>query len=193
MVVLTELKRARATVIEMLRDRRYTVSGVKKFKNDNELLSDYTMNNGEMTVVHDLTGEKLSVLFYYQSDNSKIGVDTVKKIIKKIETIEDTNNIILVVSEKLTPQSEKLLMQLGLGMEIFEFANLQYNIMRHCLQPRFRILSDKEKGTLIKKFKKKIPFIKKNDKVCQYYNAKPGDIFEIIRKDNSLYYRLVVV
>ena len=78
-------------------------------------------------------------------------------------------------------------------------AKKSFDIMSHELVPEHRILSEKEKRELLKRYRIKIsqlPQIKVTDPVVVALGAKPGDILEIKRKSPTAgyyyYYRLVV-
>ncbi|WP_461866116.1 DNA-directed RNA polymerase subunit H [Thermococcus sp.] len=74
-----------------------------------------------------------------------------------------------------------------------------FDIFTHQLVPAHRILSEKEKEELLKKYRIKIsqlPQIKASDPAVIALEAKPGDVIEIRRKSPTAgvyyYYRLVV-
>jgi DNA-directed RNA polymerase subunit H len=74
-----------------------------------------------------------------------------------------------------------------------------FNILNHVLVPKFRILSEDEKKTVLEKFrttKDKLPKILEADPIVVRISAKKGDLIEITRKSEvageSLYYRVVV-
>ncbi len=78
-------------------------------------------------------------------------------------------------------------------------AKKEFNIFDHELVPEHRVLSEKEKEELLKKYRIKIsqlPQIKAKDPAVVALGAKPGDIIEIKRKSPTAgvyyYYRIVV-
>ena len=190
MVNLKNIKTVVLTVQEMLMDRGYKLTE-KKDKVD--ISEDYVENN--CMLEGDKGDEKMIALFYDSSSNSKIGLDAIKRLMQKYELTEESNytNFILVVNNKLTYRARKEIDVKGIDTELFLFDELYVNIMKHELQPEFRILKESEKKKIEKYYKNKIPFILKDDMVVRYFNAKIGDVFEIIRRDGSLYYRMVVL
>ena len=73
------------------------------------------------------------------------------------------------------------------------------NILEHVLVPSHRILSEEEKGVLLRKYNVKpsqLPKILASDPAVAAIGAKPGDILEITRKSPvagvTLAYRIVV-
>jgi len=78
-------------------------------------------------------------------------------------------------------------------------AKKSFTIFDHVLVPEHRVLSEEEKGELLKKYNIKpsqLPQIKTSDPAVQALDAKPGDIIEIKRKSPTAgvyyYYRIVV-
>jgi len=73
------------------------------------------------------------------------------------------------------------------------------DILEHVLVPSHRILSEEEKGVLLRKYNVKpsqLPKTLSSDPVVAAMGAKPGDIIEITRKSPvagvTLAYRIVV-
>ncbi len=74
----------------------------------------------------------------------------------------------------------------------------EIDITKHFLVPKHRILSQKEKEELLKKYgvkESQLPKILASDPMVKAIGAKPGDIIEIERNlfgKKSIYYRVVV-
>jgi len=78
-------------------------------------------------------------------------------------------------------------------------AKREFDIFTHVLVPEHRILTEKEKKELLKRYGIRIsqlPQIKASDPAVVALGAKPGDVIEIKRKSPTAgyhyYYRLVV-
>jgi DNA-directed RNA polymerase subunit H len=75
---------------------------------------------------------------------------------------------------------------------------MEIDVLKHKLVPKHRILSEKEKEELLKKYNvtlEKLPKILISDPVVKALGAKVGDIIEIERDFEgfkSIYYRVVV-
>ena len=74
-----------------------------------------------------------------------------------------------------------------------------FNILEHVLVPKFRVLSEEEKKTVLDKFSTtpdKLPKILEADPIVAKMGAKRGDLLEIRRMSEVagefLYYRIVV-
>ncbi|MBO3762834.1 MAG: DNA-directed RNA polymerase subunit H [Thermoproteota archaeon] len=77
--------------------------------------------------------------------------------------------------------------------------NLGFNPLSHELSPKYEILSEEERISLLKTYRIKpsnLPKILDSDPAVKALGAKPGDIIKIIRKSDlageSVYYRLVI-
>ena len=183
----TNFKQMYMNTIEMLLDREYTID--KKYLNptEDELVTNYEENNSKIEFTHE--DKLVNIYFFY----NKLGVNDIKLLFKKLLK-EEINHIILVIKHKLTSYGKKEMTFLGKNMvkEIFFMDNMILNITKHYLVPKHELLTKEETKLFIKKFGKKIPHIKLNDKICRYYNGKIDQIFRIYRQ-NELYYRIVVL
>lgn len=67
----------------------------------------------------------------------------------------------------------------------FYLHELQYNLMEHELVPKHRVMSPAESAEVLRKYalksKSQMPLISKNDAVCRFLGARPGEVIEIIR------------
>lgn len=192
MFILEKVRRARKTIIEMLNDRNFVIKHTDL--TDNELETSYNEDNCKIVCKHKITKEEIMIIFYQSKSTnvSKIGVDIVKELTKKYKD-ESIKNMIFVLSNKLTHYALKdLKSNVDYNIEVFYINNIMFNIMHHEYMPKFTLLNETMQNKVIKRFGIHLPLIKLNDKVSEYYNAKVGQIFSIIRKNGSVYYRMVV-
>lgn len=183
------LSRVYKTVIEMLNDRNYDTSMHHSQLSIDDIKKKYLENNLETVVTHNITKNKLIVLFH----NDKFGISDVNKLITYLEK-GGLNNVILVVKEKLTSFGLKALKNSDVNFEIFLSKHLVFNITKHQLVPRHVVLTKEEKNKLLKTLQCKLhqlPKILKTDPISKYFNALVGQVFKIYRK-NEIYYRVVV-
>jgi DNA-directed RNA polymerase subunit H len=75
----------------------------------------------------------------------------------------------------------------------------EFDILKHELVPKHKILNEKEREELFKKYGiniKQLPRISGSDPVIKLINGQLGDVVEIIRKSptagETVYYRVVV-
>lgn len=161
-------------IYEMLVDRNYT--------NIIELEDDYIIficNNKDNKVV---------VL----NNETKIGINDLKKIQLKVKNM-NINHVIVITENDITSKAKKSLDK-EIKFEFFLYQNLYFNITKHILQPKFKIISEEQVKQIIKTLNcslNNFPKISINDPISKYYGAELKNVFEIKRKD-EIYYRLVV-
>ena len=89
--------------------------------------------------------------------------------------------------------------QSGVRVEVFTSAELQLDVMRHVLQPKFELLSAAETTALLAKYKLKVaqlPRLLSRDVCARYLALRRGDVVRITRatsgQDAYSTYRVVV-
>jgi DNA-directed RNA polymerase I, II, and III subunit RPABC1 len=93
----------------------------------------------------------------------------------------------IIISE--TPLSEKVFASLvnfvanreNPFVQVFLLAHLYFNYSKHYLVPKQRLLDDKERAEVSKKFDlSKLPRIESQDAMAKYLGARPGDVVEVL-------------
>lgn len=135
-------------------------------------------------------------------EDSKIGINTIKNIISDMER-ENVKNAIVLYHNSITVFAKNMISTVqDKKIEFFLYSEFMYNVTRHELVPKHILLSQLERANILKQYslnektKLKFPHIMRSDPVCRYFNAKPGQMFKIIRDSNvtkkSITYRIVV-
>jgi DNA-directed RNA polymerase I, II, and III subunit RPABC1 len=82
-------------------------------------------------------------------------------------------------------------------IQIFSLDNLLFNITKHDLVPRMRIISPEEKANVLERYSatpSQMPQILKSDPQAKFLGVRKGDMCEIIRASetagNSVTYRM---
>lgn len=176
---------SRRTLLEMLKDRGYSVS-----TSDIDLsLQDFRSTYSDFPEV-----DRLTFSATHNSDPSKrilvvfcgpgiVKVGTIRLIVSGIVNRDSLNGLILVVQNQLTKQALKALEVFSFKVEIFQISDLLVNITKHVLKPRHQVLSDKEKHRLLKKYnieEKQLPRLLKNDAIARYYGLQKGQVIKIM-------------
>jgi len=166
------------TIIEMLKDRKYSVSKDIDYE---EFIVMYEENNYNITDDND----KIHVSFYKESKTfSKKDLETMVQNIK--ELFNEDINIIIILKDKPNAIIEKeLVNNLYKNVEIFLFKNLVFNITKHEDMPEFILLNENEIKEIADKYDTKItkfPKMLSIDPIAKYYGVKSGGMFKIIRK-----------
>ena len=176
--------------IEMLVARNYDMKIYLKNKKSIEITDKELIERTKIIVSpNSITDKKVHIYFFTE----KMGVNEIKVLFEELKN-DKVTHFIFITKNKLTSYAVKEMKKYEKIMEIETFYNddMMFNITKHVLVPKHELLTKEENKFFIEKMGKKIPYIKKNDKVCRYYNGKIDQIFRIYRK-NEIYYRIVVL
>lgn len=100
----------------------------------------------------------------------------------------DIDHCVIIVRDKVTPAAHSSVASLSeLRIELFSVEELQTNISRHQLQPKFRLM---EKRELDNKIKKYIGTLWTDDATARFFGYQHGDVVELTRPD-GIGYRIV--
>ncbi|EJW02677.1 hypothetical protein EDEG_02909 [Edhazardia aedis USNM 41457] len=189
----------RETVIEMLQDRGYISNRTTKSLSLQEFMHEYSnalqdRSTIKMLVLHSKTNEQLVCHFF---DEAKVGLKALKLTIEGILS-QKIENVVLVCKEGLSPAGAKFVAEFK-NVEVFKEKELLFNVTKHMLVPKHRILEYEEKCKLLecRRIKEsQLPRMLITDRIARHFGAKRGDVFEIVRSSEtageSLYYRIVV-
>ena len=141
-------------------------------------------------------------LLVIQIEDQKVGINSVKFIATTMESYEINHCIVLYLNNITVfakNEIKRLITEKKITIELFLYSELMYNITKHILVPKHILLTRSEKKALMKNYyvtEKHLPKILSGDPVSRYFNAKPGQIFQIIRDSNITYksvsFRIVV-
>ena len=123
--------------------------------------------------------EKLSVVWV---PGLSLNVN-IRFIHSKLES-EKCTHAILIYQDSMTPGAKSVIANSRIFIDAFSFMELQFNITKHELNPKF-IVCDKEfRDAILKEYgckKDKIPQLKYYDPIRKYYGLKHGDMIKTIR------------
>tara|TARA_B110000483_G_C18205212_1_gene547244 strand:- start:1627 stop:2235 length:609 start_codon:yes stop_codon:yes gene_type:complete len=189
----------RKTILEMLKDRNYTVPSSENITFDEFSIK---FKNKNIDIYVDNTNEnKGKAYVYFHNENKTIPKADLKNLLNKtIETYQDEDiKLIIILKEKGNGSIFKeITKDIYKNVEIFMNKNMIINITHHEFVPKHTILTEDEEIEVLDKYsttKNKLPKILKNDPIAKYYGMKPNQICKIIRKSpevgDYIYYRLV--
>lgn len=166
----------------------------------------YDVENIEDTVAKIMAQNPTDYVYTIKTNKDKY---MVKIYDQKVTSINKTSNVgiflrantgnNILILESVYSKIEKEINTLYPNTELFAIDNLMMDIVSHVTVPKHELLTKEEVESFEGKFgikKKFLPHILINDPIAKYYNAKPNDIFRIIRPSmvsgESVIYRIVV-
>lgn len=190
-------------ILEILKERGYKIEDAEILSLN--IFSKKCEESGHFVYIYEHKTNKDITIYFSIFKESKI---TKKEILNKMQNITEENNynnfLFLTSDGQILNYVNEIKQKFNIDLQIFTIENLQMNILKHELQPKFILLTDEEKRLFLEKNKwneKDLPKIKTDDPITRYYNAKPSQIFKIIRKNmvgrnktssQGIYYRIVV-
>jgi len=165
------MERAYNICIEMLEQRNYEI-----------------ISREEQIIALKPDGEQIIVFF---ADTIKFNVQNIQIYINMMHNLE-INHCIIVYNGTITPFAKKAILQsTEMTFELFSVDDLQINITKHILQPKFQLLTNNETDKMTQQYLLKFGTLKKEDPICRFYNFQKGNIIKIIRSNNCITYRIV--
>lgn len=133
-------------------------------------------------------GQQMCVIFNLAP---KFDTKSMKEIISIMNELEVIHSLV-VYRDSITPATKSTLSQISdIIIELFAEEDLQYNITKHYLQPKFERLVDEESEEFKKKYGVKFGILRSDRPIARFYNYQKGDVIRIIRKDGYISYRIV--
>lgn len=188
---------ARNTVLEMLQDRGYVVPDVHF-----EFTFEEFLNIGFSDIYIPNKDESEYTYVHFSKQEKQLTINNLKNIYANI--LEETDNIYVHVILILNDEPNSIVKTSLKGadhsnIEYFLYNDLNINITKHAIMPRFEIVSDSDE---IKKIltrynatKQQLPKFLATDPIPKYFNAKSGTIFRIAAKSatvgEAIRYRIV--
>ena len=170
---------------EMLEQRGWNID-----EKDSEQETQETQDNSDFSPISGTTNTGNTFMIFCLFDK-KLNISNVKECIN-ILTESETTSAIIIYPDDITSAAKKMLQGLHtMKIELFATSELQTNITKHVLVSQHQKLNQEEKADFIKRMGHDIPIIYKGDPVSRFYNFEKGDIVRVLRKDNTIGYRIV--
>ncbi|XVF19081.1 hypothetical protein REPUB_Repub11eG0079600 [Reevesia pubescens] len=187
---ITKLFKARRTVFQMLRDRRYSVNDSDIEMTRQQFIEKFGENvhlKRDDLLIHCNKGDApTDQIYVFFPTEQKVGVPMVRNCAKRMKA-DNVFNAILVIQKALTAPAKAAIGEINsyFNMDVFEEAELLTNITEHMFVPKHKVLNDKEKKELLAKYRVKetqLPRILVTDPVAKYYGMKRGQVVKITRQ-----------
>lgn len=211
---LDELYPIIQTQLEMLRDNGYNLTSdelklihsTEDEKKYNNFITTYAnkfineTNEKKYVTIYEMfsrrfTKRNSSDTFVYYLDpkinkGKDVNIQDVKNLIYFLGIVP--TDILFITKTKLNKSAGDELRKFN--YRHFLFTELQYNVTKHILSPKYELLDDAQKILFLRsndiEDPEKIPKIKDDDMITRYYNAKLGQIFRITQ--SIVFYESIV-
>lgn len=136
------------------------------------------------------------VLFTFKEIKA-IDVNNISAFLNETRKFSPVKEIIILRMNKMTAYAKKALLEISKSLSIhitlFSYSELMFDIGKHYYQPiSMRKLVGDEREAVIERWGfSQLPQMEAGDMMSKWKGFYRNDIIEIIRKDNSVYYRRV--
>jgi len=207
--LILQLLKVKKTLTQLLSDRGYNTKNDEWLLGDSTKIQDFIDHYDGITQSSiktfkealsatydkddDLTDKNRLRVFFPETPisggtKSAIGKNSIERILKHM-TDDKISKVIIVTETHLSPQAAGQLNNYpAWSLEHFMYKEMTYNLTKHFLTPKHRLMSLPEITKFLDDNEQDInnlPVMSYQDPISRYYGSKPGDIFEIERFDIS--------
>ncbi|KAK3218171.1 hypothetical protein Dsin_012141 [Dipteronia sinensis] len=175
---------ARATVLEMLRDRGYDVplSEISLSLNDFRAIygQDPDVDRLRISVTHKSQPSKRMLVVF--AGPVMVKVNVIRGIATQIANKDTLTGLIIILQSHITNQALKAVDLFKFKVEMFQITDLLVNITKHVLKPNHQVLTNEEKQQLLKEYnieEKQLPGMLKTDAIARYYGLEKGQVVKV--------------
>ncbi|XP_059668334.1 DNA-directed RNA polymerase V subunit 5A [Cornus florida] len=175
---------SRRTALEMLRDRGYVVPDSEINLSLEEFRSIYTdkPDVDRLRIGASLRSDPSNKILVIFCGQGMVKVNVIRSIATQIVNKDSLSRLILILQNKITNQALKAVDLFSFKVEVFQITDLLVNITKHVLKPKHRVLTDKEKQKLLKKYsleEKQLPRMLLKDAIARYYGLEKGQVVKV--------------
>lgn len=214
---LSRLVRIKRTQVEMIMDRGYNIDDDSQYLTiDNsqfyEKFKDFNAKElfSSISKIYD---NKICV-FYPIPTNKQLSANDITAVFQMIEKQSPIRHFIVISETQPSPELKKQIINIesknlfpnlaiAIRIEIFKYTELIFNVTKHFLASKQRILSDEEKEEVSTQVNiNDLPQSLETDMHVRYLGGRRGQLIEVKRRDinpysdsiidKSLIYRLIV-
>ena len=196
---------SRNTLVEILTDKGYKTDDYSTFS-INEVDAMYKNTQLDMLLTHSTNSRKVYIKYYLKAKQiKKPDLDDIIEDLYFIENVLTKEDCLIIVTEDepndtIIAKINYLYEHDGIFIVIHNIKRLQYNILKHTLVPKAKILSTAEVETLKQRFNlmsvKQLPEVSRFDPQSLAICLRPGEVCKYDRKSatalNTEYYRVCV-
>ncbi|OMO98770.1 hypothetical protein CCACVL1_04068 [Corchorus capsularis] len=189
---------SRRTVLEMLKDRGYSVPiseislSLEDFRSIYGQIPDF--DRLRLSVTHATDPSKRVMVVFYGPGTVKVsGIRLISALITGKESL---TGLILILQNHITSQALKALDLFSFKVEIFQITDLLVNITKHVLKPKHQVLTADEKRKLLQKYSieaRQLPRLLKKDAIARYYGFEKDQVAGVVLSFRPTLKRLLCV
>lgn len=205
--LISSIYKSRETMLDLLETQTYDVMNYRGF-DVNEISTLYETSTLDMLVEKrnaDNESTKLYVHYYLEGKFTQSKIQNLVDDLFITEEILNPKDTLFIIIENepndsINASIHHIWEKDGIFVIVESMKRLQFNVLNHVFQPKFRILNETEVKDI--KIKYNImsnliwPELSRFDPVCKATFIRPGQIFEITRPSKtsmySYYYRMCV-
>lgn len=211
-VLISQIYQSRKNVLELMDEQGFDVSGYANFsiseinamKQNNQL--DMLLESKAKASGENSSSEKKVYIRYYLAKT--IRPTNIQEMIDDLfvltETLKKNDTLYIIikdnVNETLINELKHIWERDGIFIVIESIKCLQFNILKHVLVPKHRVMKESEVIEIMKRYnitdKSQFPDISRFDPVARAIGLRPGQICDIIRPSKTAiktnYYRICV-
>lgn len=197
-----KIVKARNTILEILKDLDYNIEDYNGFSSG-EINTMIKENQLDMLISHKNDKKKIYIKFHLGKSLRPSNIfDFVEDLYNIDEHLTKNDDLMIIAIDSANSSIQSSLNQLWVDekkyVRVLGISHLQFNILKHTLVPKHRILSENEKSEIFKKYNiknsKQIPEISRFSPVSLVIGLRPGDLCEITRPSRtsiqSKFYRI---
>jgi DNA-directed RNA polymerase subunit H (RpoH/RPB5) len=196
---------SRNTLVEILTEKGYKTDDYSNFS-INEVDAMYKNTQLDMLLTHSKNSRKVYIKYYLKAKQiKKPDLDDIIEDLYFIENVLTKEDCLIIVTEDepndtIVAKINYLYEHDGIFIVIHNIKRLQYNILKHTLVPKAKILSNAEVETLKQRFNlmsvNQLPEVSRFDPQSLAICLRPGEVCKYDRKSatalNTEYYRVCV-
>ena len=196
---------SRNTLVEILTDKGYKTDDYSAFS-INEVDAMYKNTQLDMLLTHSKNSRKVYIKYYLKAKQiKKPDLDDIIEDLYFIENVLTKEDCLIIVTEDepndtIVAKINYLYEHDGIFIVIHNIKRLQYNILKHTLVPKAKILSSAEVEALKQRFNlmsvKQLPEVSRFDPQSLAICLRPGEVCKYDRKSatalSTEYYRVCV-
>jgi DNA-directed RNA polymerase subunit H (RpoH/RPB5) len=204
--LISSIYKSRETMLDLLETQNYNVINYRGF-DVNEISTLYETSTLDMLVEKE-NDEERSKLYVHHYLEGKFTQSKIQNLVddlfitEEVLTPKDTLFIIIEnePNDSINAAIHHIWEKDGIFVIVESMKRLQFNVLNHAFQPKFRILNDSEVKDVKNNYNimtdANWPELSRFDPVCKATFIRPGQIFEITRPSKtsmySYYYRICV-